>query len=568
MSEFHDLYTPEGERLGGEPWRSYPRPQLRRDSFFCLNGWWDFAAQSAEEAPAAFSEKIRVPFAPESLLSGVHRTFPKGTRFFYRTAFRLPEGFRKARMLLHFGAVDQLADVWLNGAHLGSHAGGYDAFSFDVTDCLHEENTLIVRAVDDLDHCLPYGKQRRGRGGMWYTPVSGVWQTVWLESVPERYIRGLRIDTGAGWASLDTGDASLSGTVTVQTPEGAMRLPLEKGAARAELKTPRLWSPEDPYLYEFTIETAEDRVESYFALRTLEIRQVKGVPRLCLNEKPYFFNGLLDQGYWSDGLFTPAAPECYAQDILAAKRLGYNVLRKHIKLEPEQFYYDCDRLGMIVMQDMVNNGRYSFARDTALATIGLKRLPDRLIPRSRKTRRNFYEAMEKTVARLRSHPCVCYWTIFNEGWGQFDSTAAYRRLKALDATRFIDSASGWFCGGKTDVESQHVYFKPYRFKPASRPVMLTEFGGYSYKPEGHVFNGKRTYGYRLFSWQEEYRRALETLYREEILPAVPRGLCGAVYTQLSDVGDETNGLLSYDRRVVKADEAAMQAIAREMSGAL
>lgn len=566
--DFVHLLTPEGEALRGQPWRRYPRPQLRRDSFFCLNGLWDFAALCADEAPETFPEKILVPFAPESLLSGIHRTFPKGVRFFYRTTFTLPDGFRKARVLLHFGAVDQHAEVWLNGARLGAHTGGYDPFTFDVTEHLLPQNTLLVRATDNLDRSLPYGKQRRKRGGMWYTPVSGIWQTVWLESVPQRYIHALKIDTDVHGARIDTGDAAMEGAVTVQAPEGALRFPLREGRAEITLDAPKAWSPESPYLYEFTIEAGEDRVQSYFALRTLETKTIDGVPRLCLNGRPCFFHALLDQGYWSDGLFTPTAPECYARDILAAKRLGFNALRKHVKVEPEQFYYDCDRLGMIVMQDMVNNGGYSFLRDTALPTAGLRRLPDALLHPNRRARRNFYDAMENTVARLRNHPCVCYWTIFNEGWGQFRATAAYRRLRALDPTRFIDSASGWFAGGETDVDSRHVYFRHYRFRPSAKPVVLSEFGGYSLKPAGHAFNAEKTYGYRKFTEQDAYQRALDALYREDVLPAAAKGLCGAVYTQLSDVEDETNGLFSYDRKAAKADEAAMQEIAQALREAV
>ena len=341
-------------------------------------------------------------------------------------------------------------------------------------------------------------------------------------------------------------------------------MPLQQGKARVELPAPRLWSPEDPFLYHCEILAGEDRVETYFALRTLALQDVEGVPRLCLNGKPCFFHGVLDQGYWSDGLFTPAHPFCYEKDILAMKALGFNTLRKHIKIEADRFYYDCDRLGMLVWQDMVNNGSYSFVRDTALPTIGLKRLSDKHLHRNQAARNAFVEGMKQTVARLDRHPSVVGWTIFNEGWGQFDSERMYYHLRQLDATRFVDTASGWFKGGQSDVVSEHVYFKPYRFVPGDKPVFLSEFGGYSYKPEGHVFNTEKTYGYRLFAEQESYMDAVEQLYRQEIIPAVEQGLCGAVYTQLSDVEDETNGLYSYDRRVCKVDSARMQAIAAQL----
>ena len=286
-----------------------------------------------------------------------------------------------------------------------------------------------------------------------------------------------------------------------------------------------------------------------------------GIPRLCLNGRPYFLHALLDQGYWSDGIYTPATPDGYEKDILAMKELGFNTLRKHIKVEPEQFYYDCDRLGMLVMQDMVNNGHYSFFRDTALPTVGLKRLNDKHLHRSETTRKAFFDGMKATVSQLRNHPCIVYWTIFNEGWGQFDSQTAYERLKALDSTRFIDTASGWFKGADSDVDSEHIYFKPVKLKYSEKPMVLSEFGGYSYKPEGHVANPVNTYGYRFFKEQADFEAALVKLYEDEISPAVEKGLCGAVYTQVSDVEDETNGLLSYDRRVCKVGSEPMRKIA-------
>ena len=556
------LYTEAGRALAGIPWDRYPRPQMRRDSFFCLNGEWDFSANGGAW------ETIRVPFAPESLLSGICRDMGREPILVYRKSFRLPDGFVKKRVLLHFGAVDQTAEISLNGTPIGSHVGGYEAFSFDITDTLQEENLLEVKVTDRLDHhILPYGKQRHDRGGMWYTPTTGIWQTVWCESVCETYVRRLEIATGENFADI-TAEGVKNGSVTVSTPEGELTFPFENGVAHVTLDASRLWSPEDPYLYEFTLRVGEDEIQSYFALRTLTVVTVDGVPRLCLNGKPYFFHGLLDQGYYSDGIMTPATPEGYTEDILTMKRLGFNTLRKHIKVEPEQFYYDCDRLGMVVFQDMVNNGHYSFLRDTALPTVGLKRLRDKYLHRDPATRQAFCEGMESTVRQLGNHPCICYWTIFNEGWGQFDSAAQYEALKKLDSTRFIDTASGWFAGAPSDVESLHVYFKPVKIKPSPKPIVLSEFGGYSYKPEGHVFNPDHTYGYRFFQDEQAFRRALVELYENEILPAIPRGLCAAIYTQVSDVEDETNGLLSYDRAVLKVDETEMKTLADRLLGSL
>ena len=553
-NKFAFLYTEEGENLPEIPWNVYPRPQMKRDSFFCLNGKWKLFIDGEEH-------EITVPFAPESLLSGVNTRIGKKKEIYYKKKFILPEGFVKGRVLLHFGAVDQIARVKFNGKCVGKHIGGYAPFSFDVTELLRRKNTLEIFVKDELyTGILPYGKQCEKRGGMWYTPVTGIWQTVWLESVPEEYIKELKIETGADFAVI-TAVGAENGELTVKTPAGELVFPLEAGSARIDFENPEMWSPENPYLYEFTVRSGEDEVSSYFALRTLEIKEVGGVKRLCLNGKPYFFHGLLDQGYFSDGIFTPASPELYEKDIMAMKRLGFNMLRKHIKIEPEQFYYDCDRLGMVVFQDMVNNSDYSFLRDTALPTVGVKKLDDRNMHKNPKSRAAFERAMEETVAQLRNHPSVCYWTIFNEGWGQFESEKMYHKLRELDSTRFIDTASGWFTGAESDVESLHVYFKPVKMEACEKPVVLSEFGGYSYKPEGHVFNVKETYGYRFFKDREEFEAALIKLYREEVVPLVSRGLCAAVYTQVSDVEDETNGLLSYDRKVLKVAEEPMREIA-------
>ena len=564
-AEFQQLYTAAGKASEGQPWENaYPRPQLQRDSFLNLNGWWDFTVSASDALPTEYPERIRVPFPPQSLLSGICRDIPEGQYLFYRTAFSRPEG--EGRLLLHIGAADQIAAVFLNGKPVGEHTGGYESFSLDITDVLADENELVIRVVDHMSRCvLPYGKQRKHRGGMWYTPVSGLWQTVWLERVPADYIRRLRIRAVENGVRI-TAEGVDSGVLTIETADGPLTVSLMGGQAEVHLTAPRLWSPEDPHLYWFTLTAGEDTVRSYFALRTLSVRTVNGIPRLCLNGKPYFFHGLLDQGYWSDGLFTPAAPECYEQDILAMKALGFNTLRKHIKVEPEQFYYDCDRLGMIVVQDMVNNGHYHFLRDTALPTVGLKRLSDHGLNRDPKTRRAFLHAMEQTVRQLENHPAICCWTIFNEGWGQFESGAAYRRLKALDDSRFIDTVSGWFTAADTesDVVSDHVYFRPFRPRRTEKPLVLSEFGGYALTLKEHAFNPANEYGYRKFTDRAEYEAAVVKLYEDEIVPAVERGLCAAVYTQVSDVEDETNGLLTYDRAVCKVSPEAMLPVAAKL----
>ena len=561
----NDLYTQQGEGMTDTPWQAYPRPQMRRNSYLNLNGKWEFTVTGGKELPQEYDKTIFVPFCPESLLSGIHEHFPEGASLFYRRPLALPEDFRQGRVLLHFGAVDQYGEIYINGQLAGSHLGGYEAFCVDITDFLQDENELVVRATDDLRGFVqPYGKQTLNRGGMWYTPVSGIWQTVWAECVPENRIEKLDIHAD-GEKAIITVTPAYSGTVTAD----GKSWPLKEGKAEIRPENPRLWSPEDPYLYDFTVETEEDRVQSYFALRSLEIKTVGGYPRLCLNGKPYFFHGLLDQGYWSDGIFTPADEEGFARDIQAMKNLGFNTLRKHIKVEPEQFYYDCDRLGMIVFQDMVNNGDYRFFRDTALPTVGIQTLNDQNMHRDAATRKAFLDGMEATVGQLKNHPCICYWTIFNEGWGQFDSDRVYEKFQELDSSRFIDSTSGWFRRTKSDVESLHIYFGSWgKLKPGQKPLVLSEFGGYCYGVEGHLFNPEKAYGYKACKSLPDFNRDLQALYTEKVLPAVKNGLCAAIYTQVSDVEDEINGLLTYDRKICKADPEQMQTIARQLQQAV
>ena len=557
---YNDLYTEQGAVLTAAPWEVYPRPQLRRYSYVNLNGIWEL---TVEGQPEVFS--IRVPFCPESLLSGVNRHFPEGSTLTYRRHFRLPEKFNKSKVLLHIGAADQIAEVYVNQKTVGRHEGGYTSFTLDITDALEEENTLEIRCTDDLrDLSMPYGKQTLRRSGMWYTPVSGIWQSVWLESVPEHYIESLKIENRGYSVHISVSPAA-DGTVQVKE---LGEYPLKNGKAVIAPEHPHLWSPEDPYLYDFKLVTETDTVESYFAIRTIETKVVDGIPRLCLNGKPYFFHGLLDQGYWPDGIYTPAAPECYAGDILAMKRLGFNTLRKHIKVEAEEFYYQCDKLGMVVFQDMVNNGDYNFLRDTAIPTVRIQKRRDKNMHKAPKVRARFLQAMEETVAQLGNHPCILYWTVFNEGWGQFDSDSVYQKLRALDDTRIIDTTSGWFRRKCSDVESLHIYFGPWnQIRPGKKPVVLSEFGGYTYPVEGHLFNPDNAYGYKTCTSQKEFQAQILALYQNKVLPAIAKGLCGAICTQVSDVEDEINGFLTYDRKVCKIDALPMQELAARLTEA-
>ena len=540
------------------PWEEYPRPQLRRDSFLCLNGRWQLSCGGTSWG------QILVPYPPESQLSGIGRKPEPGQVLTYTRTFTLPEGFLKDRVLLHFGAVDQICRVYVNQVPVGAHQGGYLPFSLDITPQLKGENTLRVEVRDAMDPDLPYGKQRKKRGGMWYTGFSGIWQTVWLESVPEDYIRGLTITPTDQSVTISvTG----GGKELYLTWEGG-RVPLEQGAVTLKPENPRLWSPEEPNLYPFAIQGGGDRVESYFALRKVEIRRVGDYARIFLNGKPRFCHGLLDQGYYSDGICLPGSPRGYTYDVETMKSLGFNTLRKHIKIEPERFYYDCDRLGMLVFQDMVNCGPYSYLLDTVLPTAGQRRfaLHRRPSPRGRTF---FRRHCEETLEHLHNHPCIILYTLFNEGWGQHQTGELYRQMKALAPDRIWNSASGWFHNAPSDVQSEHIYFGSLEMRSdRRRPLVLSEFGGCSWPVDGHRFNLAKEYGYRKFAGRRELEQGLEALYRRDILPQVASGLCGAILTQVSDVEDETNGLVTYDRQVLKVEPERMRAIARELAEAM
>ena len=557
MNDFvpEKLYTKEGESLSGIPWNEYPRPQMVRKDWLCLNGEWSFCFEGDEPV------SIRVPFCPESLLSGYTGSIEYGRPMRYKKVFTVPTDWSGKRIILHFGAVSRSSEVFINGKAAASNDNGYLPFSADITDLLlYGENLLTVTAVNDLSTQYPYGKQKKDRGGMWYTPVSGIWQTVWLEPVPEEHVSSIRIDADLRSAQIELQGVS-EGTVYFEGREQEFR----DGRIKLVPESPRLWTPEDPYLYRFTVTSGEDEIESYFALRTVTTATIKGKPRICLNGKPYYFNGLLDQGYFSDGLYTPASPDLYEEDIKKLKELGFNTLRKHIKIEPMRFYYECDRLGMIVFQDMVNNGIYSFRRDTLRPTIGLRKINDAHTNTDTKSRSIFLESMRDTVRHLYNCPCIVLWTIFNEGWGQFEADKAYDILKALDPARIIDSTSGWSHQKNTDVDSLHIYFGKLKLgKRRDLPQLLSEFGGYVYKIEGHSFNPVKTYGYKLFKKKEEYIRAFRKVFLEELVPLAELGLCGSIYTQVSDVEDETNGIFTYDRKVCRLSPEDTEGIAEKL----
>ena len=561
------------------PLTEYPRPAMRRDSYENLNGPWQYAITASAQRPAGWDGEILVPYAPECRASGVGRTLQPGQWLHYHRYFAPPAG-TGGRVLLHFGAVDYACAVQVNGHLVGGHRGGYWPFTLDITAQLNGtgRNSLWVAVQDPTGHgTQARGKQTLQPGGMFYPAQSGIWQTVWAEHVPENYVQALLF-------TPELPEGRVRWRLAAPAPKGArieisyQGMPVgsgetdEDGCGSAVLPPEQLhlWSPEAPNLYDVTITLGDDTVRSYFAMRTVGTgKDAAGHPCLLLNGQPYFQHGVLDQGYWPDGLYTAPSDEALIYDITLMKRLGFNMLRKHIKIEPMRWYYHCDRLGMLVWQDMPSGGgQYNLLTISAplITGVHLKDSHYRLFARTDAEGRDSYtRELEELVAQLQNCPCIVLWVPFNEGWGQFDAKNAVRLLRRLDPTRLIDHASGWHDQGVSDVKSLHVYFKPYRFKPdkKGRAVVLSEFGGYNLPVAGHTWNAKN-FGYKGYQTPEALGEAVKTLYETQIVPACKSGLAADVYTQLSDVEDEVNGFVTYDRRVEKLPEALMRAIAREL----
>ncbi len=584
------LYTRWGKTLDRNcPLNDYPRPQLRRDSFINLNGVWDSAIYPKHKVFAGYQGEIVVPFSPETILSGVRRAVTPDDALYYRRRFEYAKSDR--RLLLHFGAVDYECMVCLNGEVLGRHKGGYTPFTFDITETVKDGiNELTLRVTDPSETgAQASGKQTFHRGNIWYTPQSGIWQTVWMEEVPQSYIESLKLtpDIDAGELRVEVRAAGEFSPVRVKVLEGgAVKAELTADAPRfaVPLTDFRLWSPEDPFLYDLELTMGDDKVESYFGMRKFSVgKDALGFTRMMLNNKPYFHNGLLDQGYWSDGLYTAPSDEALIYDIRTMKDMGFNMLRKHIKIEPLRWYYHCDRLGMLVWQDMVNGGApVQQLTVAALPGVGLAlankkagHLSDgpenyRRFSREDKVgREEYYEDAGQMIDLLYNCVSLCLWVPFNEGWGQFDALKACAFFREKDPTRVIDHASGWHDQGGGDVNSFHIYFTPFVFpkydKNDDRVIALTEFGGYSMQTAGHVYNQWKFFGYRKFFDRKKLAEAIRTLYLKRLAPLInTKGLSALVYTEVSDVEDETNGFLTFDREAIKVDVDFMAEINKQI----
>ena len=558
----------------------YPRPGMVRNSYLNLNGYWDYAITGSGILPEHYEGKILVPFSPEAPLSGVNRQLKPDDFLHYRRIFTAEKN--GSRWLLHFGAVDQSCEVYLNQHKAGSHSGGYLPFTLDVTELIADGENCLQLVVKDLSDTSFHsrGKQCLERGGMWYTAQSGIWQTVWAEQVPDHYITKIKVmpDFEKGQVELEVASNDQNALpVHVEISFQGKRLQEadfdSAKKARIVLNEFMSWTPETPYLYDMMLSMGEDRVSTYFAMRKIERKKDRnGILRFFLNGKPYFHQGLLDQGYYPDGLYTAPSDEAMVYDILKMKELGFNMLRKHIKIEPDRWYYHCDRIGMLVWQDMVCGGEKYHPK---FVTIMPNVLPwtGRVISdrhygwfsrKNEEGRKEYLTELEETISLLDRHPSIVAWVPFNEGWGQFDAKEATALVRKLDPGRLIDEASGWFDQGGGDMYSIHNYFRKLKVRPEKeRVIALTECGGYSLLLSGHSFC-EEEYGYRRYTSKEDLTNALAALWEKELIPNISRGLSAVVYTQLSDVEDEVNGLVTYDRECVKVDEEKMREMNRRI----
>ncbi len=557
----------------------HPTPQFRRDNFRLLNGKWDFLMDFSFARPENYPETIVVPFAVEAEASGIARSVAKENYLHYRTSIDLDEIPENQEYALHFEAVDQVCDVYLNGELLGHHEGGYFPFEFSLKNAVVGSNVLEVTVQDDTDSDLfPRGKQSNENGGIWYKPTSGIWGNVWLEKRPKSHIRSIKLipdfDNGLLRINIDFEGKIESGAILAVCPDDhEIKVPLDGLTAEIDVKDHLFpWSPDHPNLYALKITINEDEVCSYFAMRKFSIVELDGHKVFGLNNKPLFLTGPLDQGYWENCGMTPPDDKALVDDIELIKSMGFNMSRKHIKIEPMRWYYHCDRLGVVVIQDFINGGsRYSKFLITTAPFIRYKfndlkmfKTFGRGNPESRKA---FEKDMKPFIDLLYNVPCIGIWTLFNEGWGQFDAVRLTEELRKLDDSRPIDSTSGWYDQHCGDFESRHIYFRPVKLRRVEgRALYLSEYGGYSLYIEGHAKIQKKVFGYKVFDSQEKFATAIRSLWEKQIIPLVKSAhLSIAVYTQLSDVEDEINGLVTYDRKVVKIDPELMKELNRRLT---
>lgn len=550
------------------PMSDYPRPQMKRDSYLCLNGSWNYAIKGKHRS---LEGKAIVPFSLESELGGGIDPLRHDEVLIMDRAFVLPQHFHQGRVLLHVDACDSECDVFVNGQAVGSGNCGYLPVICDITSALKEENELKIIVRDPTEAGgQPRGKQSLSPKGIWYTAQSGLWQTVWLESVPDEYIESIKLTP-----HLDEGQLEL--LIRSSSKQKAL-VEFEDQQFHADVNLPVLipvdhihpWTPDDPYLYDIKITLGSDVVTSYFAMRKYSIdKDDKGIKRLFLNNKPLFHSGCLDQGYMSDTLLSWPCDQAMIDDILAAKSMGFNMLRKHIKIEPLRWYYHCDRLGMLVWQDMVSGGGpyNKFTINLPLFTdIHYKDNIYWLFGRSSLLEREkFIRDLKGMIDHLYNVPCIAMWVIFNEGWGQFDVNKAYELVQSLDKTRTILPCSGWHDQKIGDLRSWHVYFRPYKFKkdPLGRCVILSEFGGYQLPVEGHLVS-EEPYGYKELKDASHFENELIELYEHQIIPGSKLGLSASVFTQLTDVEREVNGLITYDRHVLKINPDVMKKLNQKL----
>lgn len=558
----------------------YPRPIMERSEWKNLNGLWNYAVIDKGAAlPQNFEGEILVPFAIESSLSGVGRTLGEQAELVYRRDFTTPSQWRGQRVLLHFGAVDWKADVWVNDVKVGSHTGGFTPFSFDITAALNAngKNTLTVKVWDPTDKGpQPRGKQVSRPEGIWYTPVSGIWQTVWLEPVPQRYIENLRItpdiDNHRLTVEVQTSDPAASDLLEVAVYDGEALVASGKSinGQPVEVAMPadaKLWSPDSPNLYDLKVSLRDgkkviDAVDSYAAMRKFSTARDKdGIVRLELNNEPLFQYGPLDQGWWPDGLYTAPTDEALLYDIQKTKDFGFNMIRKHIKVEPARWYTYCDRLGIIVWQDMPSGDRNPEWQNR-------KYFEGTELTRTPESEATYRKEWKEIMDCLYSYPCIGTWIPFNEAWGQFKTVEIAKWTKQYDPTRLVNPASGgnhYTCGDMLDL---HNYPAPEMYLyDAQRATVLGEYGGIGLVLKDHLWEPDRNWGYVQFNSSKEATDEY-VKYADMLLQLVKRGFSAAVYTQTTDVEVEVNGLMTYDRKVIKLDEKRVSEINRRICKSL